>query len=126
MVGRIGACCLVFSLAGLSAARPDELALRSSHAIPDLAPRLLRLHESLGGDDREPRLASEAVAEVFPELVDFDAEGRPKRVRYRRLASLLLGEVRRLADRVAELERERPPEARGSEPIIRITVARDE
>jgi hypothetical protein len=40
-------------------------------------------------------LVAEEVAEVFPELVVFDADGRPETVKYHLLSSLLLGELQK-------------------------------
>lgn len=59
------------------------------------------------GGAREPQfgLIAEEVADVMPELVVRDAEGRPQTVRYHLLAPLLLAEVQRL-------ERERAGQAR--------------
>ena len=57
-------------------------------------------------------LVADEVAQVFPELVVFDPEGKPATVKYHLLASLLLGELQRLEDRVAELEASRSPSAR--------------
>jgi hypothetical protein len=45
-------------------------------------------------------LIAEEVAEVFPELVVDDAEGRPYTVRYQLLAPLLLGEFQRQEERL--------------------------
>lgn len=57
---------------------------------------------------REPLfgLIAEEVAEVMPELVVRDVEGRPQTVRYHLLAPLLLAEVQRLERERAEQARE--------------------
>jgi hypothetical protein len=47
-------------------------------------------------------LIAEEVAEVFPELVAFDAEGRPQTVMYHLLSTLLLNELQRERARRAE------------------------
>ncbi len=52
-------------------------------------------------------LIAEEVAEVFPELVVYDAEGRPETVRYQVLVPLLLNELQRLERQVAELQQRR-------------------
>ncbi len=44
------------------------------------------------------------MAEIFPELVVFDDEGRPETVKYHLLSSLLLNEVQKLRARLRELE----------------------
>jgi hypothetical protein len=82
--------------------------------VGELADRLLELrpvafrykqHVATDPDTAEQfGLIAEEVAEVLPALVVFDAEGRPETVKYHLLASLLLGEVQRLEERVAELE----------------------
>lgn len=51
-------------------------------------------------------LLAEEVAEVFPELVAYDEEGRPLTVRYRSLAPLLLNELRKQRQVNREHERE--------------------
>jgi len=53
---------------------------------------------------REFGLIAEEVAEVYPEIVPLDAERRPQAVKYDRLTVLLLAELRKLRDRVAQLE----------------------
>jgi hypothetical protein len=69
------------------------------------AERLLALHPVVfryrQDVDRDPDaplqfgLIAEEVAQVFPELVVFDSDGRPETVKYHLLSSLLLGEVQR-------------------------------
>jgi hypothetical protein len=73
----------------------------------ELRPVAFRYRQHVESDPDSPEqfgLIAEEVAEVLPELVVFDAEGRPATVKYHLLASLLLGEVQRLEERVAELE----------------------
>ncbi len=127
MLKRIGACCLMVSLAALAAAQSDLPASGSHHAVPDLSTKLLRLQESAA---RHPdgRLLPERVAELLPELVRFDSTGAPRSIRHRQLNSLLLDEVRRLSERVAALE---ATEGAGlddpsTEPLVRIRVTRHE
>ncbi len=50
-------------------------------------------------------LIAEEVEQVFPELVVHDKEGLPETVKYHELPVLLLNELKKLADRVAELEK---------------------
>jgi len=49
-------------------------------------------------------LIAEEVAQVFPELVVYDAEGKPFTVRYELLAVLLLNELKKLSAEVAVLK----------------------
>jgi hypothetical protein len=48
-------------------------------------------------------LIAEEVAEVFPELVVYDPEGRVETVKYHHLAPLLLHELQRQERKLAEL-----------------------
>lgn len=50
-------------------------------------------------------LIAEEVEQVFPELVVHDKEGLPETVKYHELPVLLLNELKKLAARVAELEK---------------------
>ena len=50
-------------------------------------------------------LIAEEVAEVMPEMVNYDKYGRPDGVHYAMLVAPLIAEVKKLRDRVAELER---------------------
>ena len=67
---------------------------------------------SCGEDVPEYGLIAEEVAEIAPELVAYDEEGRPYSVRYHVLPSLLLNEMQKqqrtvetLLARVEELEK---------------------
>lgn len=69
--------------------------------------RPITYHSKAEADDPNRRwfgLIAEEVAEVYPELVNYDAEGRPDGVQYERLTVLLLGEIQRLRERVEALE----------------------
>jgi hypothetical protein len=84
----------------------------ASGTLLDLRPVSFRYKREAGGPPRprEYGLIAEEVAEVFPELVVFDADGRPETVKYHLLVPLLLNELQALERRVAELEgREQPP-----------------
>ena len=61
-----------------------------------------RQHVETHGDEApiEYGLIAEEVAEVFPELVVYDEEGRPETVKYHLLSSMLLNEVQKLSERV--------------------------
>ena len=64
----------------------------------ELRPVAFRYKQHAASDPDTPLqfgLIAEEVAEVFPELVVFDQEGRPETVKYHLLSSLLLGEVQR-------------------------------
>jgi hypothetical protein len=70
-----------------------------------------RQHEDDGSQPVQFGLIAEEVAEVFPELVVNDLEGKPETVRYDLLATLLVSEYQKqgkttaaLAERVASLE----------------------
>jgi hypothetical protein len=49
-------------------------------------------------------LIAEEVAEVYPDLVQYDAEGRPRAVRYHFVNAMLLNEVQRQYRKIAELQ----------------------
>jgi hypothetical protein len=64
----------------------------------ELRPVSFRYRQHVASDPDVPLefgLIAEEVAEVFPELVVFDEEGRPQTVRYHLLSSLLLAELQR-------------------------------
>ena len=63
-----------------------------------------RADVAAGEDGAQYGLIAEEVAEVAPDLVIHDSEGRPFTVRYHQLAPMLLNELQRLAARVGELE----------------------
>lgn len=58
-----------------------------------------------GGTDPNLRygLIAEEVAEIYPELVVFDDQGRPETVKYQLLSSMLLNELQRQHGAIAEL-----------------------
>jgi hypothetical protein len=77
----------------------------------DLRPVVFRFKEDVrpaAGDEQplEYGLIAEEAAEVFPELVVRDEEGRPRTVKYRLLSSMLLNEVQRQAGELDELRSE--------------------
>jgi hypothetical protein len=76
-----------------------------AYRLLDLRPVAFRYRQHVAADPEAPfefGLLAEEVAEVLPELVVFDEEGRPETVKYHLLSSLLLGE---LQQQHAELER---------------------
>jgi hypothetical protein len=50
-------------------------------------------------------LIAEEVAEVMPEMVDYDKDGKPDGVHYAMLVAPLIAEVKKLRDRIVELEK---------------------
>jgi hypothetical protein len=74
-----------------------------SEKLLDLRPVSFRYRNDVAEGGEAPveyGLIAEEVAEVFPELVVDDAEGRPYTVRYQLLAPLLLGEFQRQEERL--------------------------
>ncbi|MCP5539715.1 MAG: tail fiber domain-containing protein [Akkermansiaceae bacterium] len=71
-----------------------------------LRPVTFRYRQAFAGGEKPIQfgLIAEEVAEAFPELAVFDAEGRPETVKYQLLAPLLLGEVQRLEAENATLK----------------------
>jgi hypothetical protein len=71
---------------------------RLADRLLELRPVAFRYRQHAATDPDTPLqfgLVAEEVAEVFPELVVFDADGRPETVRYHLLSALLLGELQR-------------------------------
>lgn len=79
-----------------------------SERLADLRPVSFRYKDKVAGKGANPieyGLVAEEVAEVFPELVVNDNEGRPFTVRYDLLTPLLLGEIQRQDRDLAALRR---------------------
>jgi hypothetical protein len=73
-----------------------------------LRPVSFRYTKEAAGEGERPLeygLIAEEVAEVLPELVVLDGEGRPATVRYHLLVPLLLNELQAARRRIGELER---------------------
>jgi hypothetical protein len=91
----------------------------------ELRPVAFRFKQLVAADPDAPLefgLIAEEVAEVFPELVNFDDQGRPESVQYHLLSALLLGEVKRLHERLEAVESQaRPPRSR--RPSRRTSIA---
>jgi hypothetical protein len=71
-----------------------------------LRPVVFRYKPEVQSGERplEYGLIAEEVAEVFPELVVFDEEGKPFTVKYHLLSSMLLNELQRLSEAYGVLE----------------------
>ena len=68
----------------------------ASDALMRMRPVVFRFREETGrGQTRQYGLIAEEVAEVIPELVVSDTEGRPYAVRYHVLPSMLLNEAQK-------------------------------
>jgi hypothetical protein len=80
----------------------------STAPLLDLRPVTFRFKEEIAGQDmpRQFGLIAEEVAEVFPELVGRDAEGRPRSVHYRSLIPMLLNELQRQQREIESLRTE--------------------
>jgi hypothetical protein len=61
-------------------------------------------YKKIENDAEEIGLIAEDVAELFPEVVKYDNEGRPDGVNYSRLSVILLKAVQELTERVNKLE----------------------
>ena len=86
----------------------------ASRGLMDLRPVTFRYREAYadGGKPIQYGLIAEEVAEVYPDLVVYDEDGRPETVQYRKVNAMLLNEVQQqhrvileLLDRVERLER---------------------
>ena len=82
---------------------------QSSEMLHQLRPVTFRYREEVanGEDIQQYGLIAEEVAEVAPELVVNDAEGRPYAVRYHVLAPLLLNEMQKQQHRIERIEEQR-------------------
>ncbi len=81
----------------------------ASERLYDLAPVTFRYKQEVVGPGerlREYGLVAEEVAEVLPELVVYDEEGKPYTVRYDQLTPMLVNELQRLARRVERQQAE--------------------
>jgi len=77
-----------------------------SRGLLDLRPVSFRYLEDDpdGGEPKRWGLIAEEVVEVFPEIVQLDAEGLPAGVRYHQLVTLLLNELQRQEETLARQE----------------------
>lgn len=125
MLARTALCCVVLWIAGAAAPPASGVAVARFHGALDLTDALIQLRETAALPPPRHGLAAARVAELLPELVRYDAEGRPRSVRYRLLTSVLLAEVERLDTRVARLEAELGGAEEATEPLVRIRVDHD-
>jgi len=58
-----------------------------------------------GGSTEEIGFIAEDMATIYPEVVKFDAEGRPDGINYTRLSAILIKAVQELTNKVNELEK---------------------
>lgn len=77
-------------------------------SIPSVSQKVEQLdavsYNKIGGNQEEIGLIAEDVAELFPEVVKYDNEGRPDGINYSRLSVILLKAVQELTERVNKLE----------------------
>ena len=77
-------------------------------SIPSVSQKVEHLdavsYNKIGGNQEEIGLIAEDVAELFPEVVKYDNEGRPDGINYSRLSVILLKAVQELTERVNKLE----------------------
>lgn len=77
-------------------------------SIPGVSQKVEQLdavsYNKIGNNQEEIGLIAEDVAELFPEVVKYDNEGRPDGVNYSRLSVILLKAVQELTERVNKLE----------------------
>jgi hypothetical protein len=78
-----------------------------SEKLLDLRPVTFRYKKAFENGDKPIQfgLVAEEVAEVFPELVVYDNEGRPETVKYHLLSTLLLNELQEQARMIEEQSR---------------------
>src|ERR1035438_1219754 len=82
----------------------------------DSSDRLFQLHPvtlfAKPGNDESPYapqygLLAEEVVKIYPEMVDYDKEGRPISIKYHALAAMLLNEVQKQNAQLQKLDAER-------------------
>ena len=76
----------------------------ATERLLELRPVLFRYKEAFGDGEKPIQygLIAEEVAEVFPELVAYDEEGRPEAVLYHLLDAMLLNEIQKQNERIEE------------------------
>jgi hypothetical protein len=76
----------------------------ATERLLELRPVTFRYKPEVQSGERpiEYGLIAEEVAEVFPDLVVYDEDGRPFTVKYHLLSSMLLNELKELSDRLEE------------------------
>ncbi len=77
-----------------------------SESIGKLRPVSYKYKKEHSADDNERiGLIAEEVAEVFPEVVEYDEEGIPCGIAYSRLSVIAIAEIKSLRERMLDLER---------------------
>jgi hypothetical protein len=101
----------VFGSLTVSGSITESSSIRYKKDILDIEPasskiELLRpvRYKKIKDESEEIGLIAEDVAELFPEVVKYDNEGRPDGVNYSRLSVILLKAVQELTERVNKLE----------------------
>jgi phage-related minor tail protein len=77
----------------------------ASSRLVNLHPVTFRYKKEIDKDDRTLQygLIAEEVAEVYPELVQYDKDGEPFTVRYHELGPMLLNEAQKQAEQIRKL-----------------------
>ena len=101
----------VFGSLTVSGSITESSSIRYKKDILDIEPasskiELLRpvRYKKIKDESEEIGLIAEDVAQLFPEVVKYDNEGRPDGVNYSRLSVILLKAVQELTERVNKLE----------------------
>ena len=77
-----------------------------SDSIDNLRPVFYKYKEAHNSSDKEYiGLIAEEVAEVFPEVVEYDEDGIPCAIAYSRLSVIAIAEIKSLRERLLNLER---------------------
>ena len=101
----------VFGNLTVSGTITESSSIRYKKDIVDIEPSSSRIellrpvrYKKIKDESEEIGLIAEDVAELFPEVVKYDKEGRPDGVNYSRLSVILLKAVQELTERVNKLE----------------------
>jgi hypothetical protein len=101
----------VFGNLTVSGSLTESSSIRYKKDILDIEPASAKLeqlrpvrYKKIKDESEEIGLIAEDVAELFPEVVKYDNEGRPDGVNYSRLSVILLKAVQELTERVNKLE----------------------
>lgn len=101
----------VFGNLTVSGSITESSSIRYKKDVLDIEPVSSRIeqlrparYKKIKDEQEEVGLIAEEVAELFPEVVKYDKEGRPDGVNYSRLSVILLKAVQELTERVNKLE----------------------